>query len=1389
MRFLSHIILLILFITPSISSASFLDGIKDAISDFANPTGMVTSSGYYCSGNDRYYRLIDGSSVFAKTCAYGCNTATNDCNTIPTTTTTIRSGYGGFCTSDAQCGSGLRCEIVDREGGNCVYKSVTTTTTPKVPWGGTCYIDSQCATGLICDDDELVCIAGTRSTTTTTVASTVDQPPKATIVAPSTAEAGKPFTFIGIGTDDKDVAKLELSGPLAKTYACEGTQTSCSTSWTIPQPSTGTYIYYLYVHDSAGRVMGASKTVTVTAASTPATCSAGYYCEGNKLLYRFADCRNIDWQTCSYGCEGNACKAYSLSATTTTVPKSSTTTTVPAAAVPPTSYGEITSVGIAPLRSSLTVGATATVYGIVVASPQLPDGYKVKIYEIVSGEKPCDASNSANCKSITECSSRTCTTIIYSPTPATRRFYIAVLNAVGTTVAQSKDVSVVTWTQTLKELGQECKSNSECRTGYCDPDPDEGGCTYTPFAATTTTIPADVPVTTIEGQIDATVETTPNGEINVQDRNADACSYAILTETEFQGFGGGRSGGAGAARSFEGVSFTPRKCNIPVKIDPKKCPVGGTCYMLAKSQRLGRESEIAILTVKVVPIATPAPVAGKVNGLDVSLGIYAADATAGDTATITAALSPALPIKDHSIMILENGVYKKLCDQTSFCSVDITEPSATQNIYTATIVDRDSNVILRSNDLTVTSPIATSEMEQAIKDIVSLGSKPITTISGSLSPYLEKREGFSLDIQDSDNAVDCYYYIIEDKRGVTTKTTTRECSENKRMDVSSDKCRAGTECTIYAGSKNAYGSSTVATARIKVLQPTPEKEQAVAPIATPEQGCGWNPLCYLGKLFSASEPPAPDIRSFGISAKSEAAADEEVPVVAVAIIDSETENLPNGYMIRIYEDIELGSPRLPFDSTCDFAVRRTSTSCTQVVKQCQSKSCELLVKSDSAGSRSFWAAVERVDVGKGYYEYKPLKSSDVVKVVWSVGHVHGTVKLIANGGKYTEVTALILPKDVSKGGFAATTHFKLDNDGFTNNMELPYTGKDSLLPADSEYSVTAYAVIEDGTRIYADVTPDCNTWVKEPYPMCVITTHGQEIDFTITLQAKTTPADEAASPQSPASEAGTAPVASSESTPALVNGKVNGIDVSLGIYGADAYAGDTASITAALSPALPIKDHSIMILENGVYKKLCDQTSFCSVDITEPSATQNIYTATIVDRDSNVILRSNDLTVTWKRTTPLHPGECTWGPACGLINFILGKEPAYTPPSVPITLGDIAGAIKINANGVQYDTVSVAVYSMEDPNDPAKGSGRFIYTLIPIDQPTDESQEIGYAIAPLPEGRYFVRVFVRDSLGYSHASDRENDCPASPNTGYDVECLVETGNPQDFEITLVEKPY
>ncbi|MBI4019090.1 MAG: hypothetical protein HY364_02455, partial [Candidatus Aenigmarchaeota archaeon] len=69
MRFLSHAILLMLFIIPSFSSGSFLDDIKDAVSDFANPTGMVTSSGYYCLGNDRYYRLIDGSSVFAKTCA------------------------------------------------------------------------------------------------------------------------------------------------------------------------------------------------------------------------------------------------------------------------------------------------------------------------------------------------------------------------------------------------------------------------------------------------------------------------------------------------------------------------------------------------------------------------------------------------------------------------------------------------------------------------------------------------------------------------------------------------------------------------------------------------------------------------------------------------------------------------------------------------------------------------------------------------------------------------------------------------------------------------------------------------------------------------------------------------------------------------------------------------------------------------------------------------------------------------------------------------------------------------------------------------------------------------------------------------------------------------
>src|SRR3989338_5715795 len=134
---------------------------------------------------------------------------------------------------------------------------------------------------------------------TTTITSAADQPPKATIVAPSTAEAGKPFTLIGIGTDDKDVAKLELSGPLAKTYACEGTQTSCSNAWAITETATGTYTYYLYVHDNTGKVTPASKTITFTAPITPTTCTAGYYCDIDELRYRYTDCRTTKWQSCS----------------------------------------------------------------------------------------------------------------------------------------------------------------------------------------------------------------------------------------------------------------------------------------------------------------------------------------------------------------------------------------------------------------------------------------------------------------------------------------------------------------------------------------------------------------------------------------------------------------------------------------------------------------------------------------------------------------------------------------------------------------------------------------------------------------------------------------------------------------------------------------------------------------------------------------------------------------------------------------------------------------------------------------------------------------------------------------------------------------------------------
>src|SRR3989344_1985616 len=161
---------------------------------------------------------------------------------------------------------------------------------------------------------------------TTTITSAADQPPKATIVAPSTAEAGKPFTLIGIGTDDKDVAKLELSGPLAKTYACEGTQTSCSNAWAITETSPGTYTYYVYAYDSIGQMATTSKTVTVAGSTTIASP------KGN-----LGDACYADAQCASGYCDLDKGECAFKPATTTTIYRSvATTTTIAAGGEPRT---------------------------------------------------------------------------------------------------------------------------------------------------------------------------------------------------------------------------------------------------------------------------------------------------------------------------------------------------------------------------------------------------------------------------------------------------------------------------------------------------------------------------------------------------------------------------------------------------------------------------------------------------------------------------------------------------------------------------------------------------------------------------------------------------------------------------------------------------------------------------------------------------------------------------------------------------------------------------------------------------------------------------------------------------------------------------------------------
>src|SRR3989344_501726 len=206
--------------------------------------------------------------------------------TVPkgsTTTTVPKGGFGDFCTSDSQCLTG-KCAIVDKEGGNCVY------------------------------------------TTTTTIAA-ADKAPTASIVSTSSATTGSPITLIGIGTDDKDVYRIEAYYQGSwKTYNCEGVKTSCSNTWAITETSPGTYTYYVYAYDSIGQMATASKTVTVTGSTTIASP------KGN-----LGDACYADAQCASGYCDLDKGECAFKPATTTTISRGvATTTTIAAGGEPRT---------------------------------------------------------------------------------------------------------------------------------------------------------------------------------------------------------------------------------------------------------------------------------------------------------------------------------------------------------------------------------------------------------------------------------------------------------------------------------------------------------------------------------------------------------------------------------------------------------------------------------------------------------------------------------------------------------------------------------------------------------------------------------------------------------------------------------------------------------------------------------------------------------------------------------------------------------------------------------------------------------------------------------------------------------------------------------------------
>ncbi|HLD83426.1 MAG TPA: hypothetical protein VI979_01070, partial [archaeon] len=204
---ITNLVFVACILIASVSSASLLDGIRDALSGFGNPTGKVTcgdvcygpystftcpsdsicayddrdnaycakssactatatttttpscTSGYYCDHGHKLYRTISCEPVDLGACAGGCNEATGQCNPATTTTTILScNDYSSVgtrcmlspCSTYNDCSTTSACSCYSYAcAGTCTTKA--TTTTYSTPAATTTTAAPSCASGYYCN--------------------------------------------------------------------------------------------------------------------------------------------------------------------------------------------------------------------------------------------------------------------------------------------------------------------------------------------------------------------------------------------------------------------------------------------------------------------------------------------------------------------------------------------------------------------------------------------------------------------------------------------------------------------------------------------------------------------------------------------------------------------------------------------------------------------------------------------------------------------------------------------------------------------------------------------------------------------------------------------------------------------------------------------------------------------------------------------------------------------------------------------------------------------------------------------------------------------------------------------------------------------------------------